>query len=158
MYFACALLESGFKLKKPPSNGPDLLLAVDAAKLWIEAVAPGPGNGPDAVPGRDKRGYSIDGIWCGHPPPEESLILRCVGALCTKLDKCQSYIAKGVVAPSDRLAIALSLGGVDEAFITSPDIPIVLKALFPIGPHYCRFQSVAPEQSPPGATRTAIWW
>ncbi len=36
-----------------------------------------------------------------------------------------------------RLAIAISLAGVDEAFMSSPDAPVVLKALFPIVPTYC---------------------
>lgn len=150
MYLACALLDVGFCLEKPPPKGPDILTTVDGARLWIEAVAPTPGDGPDAVPGREKRGHMVGRIWSGSPPSDESLILRCASALTYKLTKWQEYVSGGVVAPTDRLAIAICLGDIDEAFLSETGVPVILKALFPIGPYYMSFAVGRPDVEPRG--------
>ncbi len=81
MYLACALMDVGFELSRPPPKGPDILTTLDGSRLWIEAVAPTAGDGPDAVPGREKRGRMVGRVWSGSPPSDESLILRCASAL-----------------------------------------------------------------------------
>src|SRR5687767_8366967 len=52
MYLGCALLGIGKTLAPRSSrtkNGPDLLIVDGGGKLWIEAIAPSGGAGPDAV-------------------------------------------------------------------------------------------------------------
>ncbi len=139
MYLACALLDAGFALERPPPKGPDILTTVDGTKLWIEAVAPTAGEGPDAVPAPEKRGRMVGRVWSGSPLSDESLILRCASALTYKLAKWQEYVSEGTVAPTDRLAIAVGLGDIDEVFLSDTGIPMILKALFPIGPYYKTF-------------------
>ena len=56
MYLATALLKGGVRLRKPPRKGPDILIDVAPRRIWIEAIAMEPGDGDDAVPGRDRRG------------------------------------------------------------------------------------------------------
>jgi hypothetical protein len=150
MYFACALLDAGFELERPPPKGPDILTTVDGSKLWIEAVAPTVGEGPDAVPGREKRGRMVGRVWSGSPPSDESLILRCASALTYKLTKWQEYVSQGAVAHTDRFAIAISLGDIDEAFLSDTGAPVIMKALFPIGPYYMAFPVGRPDVEPQG--------
>lgn len=136
MYIACTLLDAGFKLDRAPASGPDIATWVNGRRLWIEAVAPDSGAGADAVPGRDRRGSKQGDIWMGHAPREENLILRCTTGLVTKRAKLAEYAAAGIVAPDDPLVIAVTLGGVEDSDITSPDLPIIVKALFGIGEFY----------------------
>lgn len=133
LYIGCTLLEAGFKLERPPAKGPDIATWVNGTRLWIEAVAPDSGSGADAVPGRDRRGRQQGSIWHGHPPREESLILRCTSALSTKRSKLAEYTSAGIVAPGDALVIALTLGGIPDSDVSSPDLPLIIKALFGIG-------------------------
>jgi hypothetical protein len=73
-----------------------------------------------------------------------------VGALTYKLKKWQQYVLEGVVTSTDRLAIAVSLGDIDEAFLSDTGVPLILKALFPIGPYYMSFPVGRPDIEPRG--------
>lgn len=130
MYVACTLLDAGFKLERPPPKGPDILTRVNGTRLWIEAVAPGAGKGADAVPDRDRRGSRRASGWIGHAPSQESLILRCASVLVTKRAKLAEYVAERIVAPEDAVVIAVTLGGVRDAIVSSPELPIMVKAVF----------------------------
>ena len=109
------------------------------------------GPGPDAVPGRGKRGRMVGRVWSGSPPSDESLILRCASTLTYKLTKRQEYVSQGAVAPTDRFAIAISLGDIDEAFLSDTGVPVIMKALFPIGPYCLAFPVGRPDVEPQGA-------
>src|SRR3990170_4283435 len=70
MYLAVRLLEKGLKLiPKSASRGPDIHAIFSGNDLWIEAVAPEEGEGPDAVP-------SLEEHESYEPYPEDKIILR----------------------------------------------------------------------------------
>lgn len=136
MYVACTLLNAGFSLDRPPAKGPDIKTSANGTRLWIEAVAPDSGSGADAVLDRDRRGRRKGNQWFGHGPSEESLILRCTSALDAKRTKLAEYTDAQIVAPSDACVIALTLGGVPDSDMASPDLPIIVKSVFGVGPAY----------------------
>jgi hypothetical protein len=127
MYLAIALLRNGFGLQKPPPTGPDLLTTIEHTRMWVEAVAGLEGEGPDRVPNRDARGDRKGSMWQGHPPSDEVLILRCAAALSAKLAKLQAYQAAGVVDRTDACIVAVTLGGILDADVASPELPIGVK-------------------------------
>jgi hypothetical protein len=133
LYLAASLMRRGFKLSRPPAKGPDLLTTIGDRRVWIEAVAPTSGDGSDRVPTRDERGFKRGNIWQGHPPAEEALILRCATAISGKLQKLNEYTEAGIVRSDDACVVALTLGGILDADVSSPDLPIGVKAVFGIG-------------------------
>ena len=50
MYLACTLIVRGFELHRLGSEGPEFYFIFGGRRVWVEAVAPGPGTGPDRVP------------------------------------------------------------------------------------------------------------
>lgn len=136
LYIASVFLRRRFRLTKPPSKGPDLLATVGDQRLWIEAVAPSSGEGPDKVPDREERGSQDGNLWEGHPPSEDSLILRCTTSLEAKLKRIADYKRDGIIGNEDVVLVALTLGGIEDADVASPDFPIAVKAVFGIGEAY----------------------
>ena len=70
MYLGCALLDLGFELVphgRRPAAGPDLCICSEDRRIWIEAIAPQPGTGPDAVPASGEAGGWV---------PEARIVLR----------------------------------------------------------------------------------
>jgi hypothetical protein len=139
MHLACILLDHGAALQKPPPAGPDICIG-SAPSIWVEAVAVGPGEGVDRVLSREERRYE-DGpddpnAWACDSPSEESLILRCTSALETKRSAFRRYREAGVVAERDICIVAISFAAIDDAFyfFDYAQVPIVIKALFAIGP------------------------
>ena len=49
MYLACTLLDAGFSLHSRDA-GPDIRVNTKGAPIWVEAIAPTAGSGPDAIP------------------------------------------------------------------------------------------------------------
>lgn len=129
MYLTCALLEHSSRLgytvacMKP---GPDVLLELKGRRIWIEAITATDGDPakPDSVidPDPAKPGQI----------PDEKLVLRYTNAIDAKYRKYLEYVEKGIVAEKDSYVIAvngfpLSYGWAD------PEIPRILKAVFPLG-------------------------
>src|SRR5437879_13909766 len=50
LYVGCTLIQHGFVPKKVSDEGPEFYVEIGGKKIWIEAIAPEPGQGPDAVP------------------------------------------------------------------------------------------------------------
>lgn len=144
MHLACILMDHGAVLQKPPPAGPDICIGSDPL-IWVEAVAVGPGEGVDRVLSQEERQYE-DGpddpnAWAGDLPSEESLILRCTNALETKRAAFRRYRDTGVVAERDICIVAISFAAIDDAFYSFnyAEVPIVIKALFAIGPDMLSF-------------------
>ncbi len=104
-------------------KGPDFLIETPGGKIWIEAVACGPGEGPDRVPAMVYGGVSN--------VPQEEMIIRIVSSLDSKYKKFKKYLADGIVSPEDKLIIAVNAGGFSH--IVDGDMPLILKAIFAIG-------------------------
>jgi hypothetical protein len=145
MYLACLMLDKGFPLIRPPSDGPDICIDLKP-RIWIEAIAVGAGNGPDYVRGPRERivvapdpacaADEFSSTWARDVPSEESVILRCTSAMAAKNESRAADIAKGVVKEEDAYIVAVSLAEIDDAFFHFSydfDWPVLLQALFGIG-------------------------
>src|SRR5262245_28428217 len=49
MYLGVTLLDRGFDLQRHGDEGPEFYAVVAGRRMWFEAMAPGPGEGPDRV-------------------------------------------------------------------------------------------------------------
>jgi len=49
MYLAVALKDAGFTPVKLTDKGPEFFIEIDGRRVWVEAIAPGGGQGPDKV-------------------------------------------------------------------------------------------------------------
>ena len=108
IYLACHLLDHKRKLMpraKQSSKGPDILIEEGMRRIWIEAVAPTPGNfkNPDKV--TDIR---FDGTV--NSVPNKELLLRVTGQLFEKAKKYRQYLEDGAVKQGDLCLIAISGG------------------------------------------------
>ncbi|MFA5111444.1 MAG: hypothetical protein WC443_08575, partial [Desulfobaccales bacterium] len=79
MYLAVTLHDHGFKLERYGNKGPEFYFWHNNRKVWVEAVAPGPGINENRVPG------------CSNSilkdVPEEKILLRFTNALDEKRKK-----------------------------------------------------------------------
>lgn len=124
MYLAITLRRKGFSLTKVNDEGPEFYFLLGEKKVWVEAVAPGPGNGPDAVL---------------QPPlgqvfsvPQEQILLRFTNALAGKLEKYKEALKKGIVDVSDHYVVAVNCRGIPHAPYGSV-LPYGVMAYLPFG-------------------------
>jgi hypothetical protein len=162
MHLACVLMDHGATLRRHPPTGPDICIGSDPP-TWVEAVAVGGGEGIDRVQNAEERRYkdepSDPEVWAGDLPSEESLVLRCTHALEVKRSAFDRYRKAGIVAARDICIVAISFAGIDDAFylFNYDEIPIVVKALFGIGPDmlsYPRESDAPPKWFHPHRPRT----
>lgn len=139
MYLANVLMRQ-FDLQKPLAEGPDILFEHEGVRCWVEAIAPGPGTEPNAVPQRDPQAR-----WIPHIP-EEMLILRLTSALNEKLSKIEKYRSKGIVGDGDACIIAINVSQILDADLEDHDVPMIIKALFPIGEAVIRFMTYSDKE------------
>ena len=88
MYLTCSLLEFQYEIKaQKTEKGPDICIHQNGCRIWIEAIAPGSGNGDNAVPPIALNART----WTFYREPENQIILRYRSALQEKLCKYISY-------------------------------------------------------------------
>ena len=101
MYLTLGCVRLGFTVKTFRNDrGPDILIELEGQKVWVEAVAPRPGEATDAVPEPVLNG-------CQELPIRES-ILRLTNAIGEKRRKFESYIQQGIVSEDDPCIVAVS--------------------------------------------------
>jgi hypothetical protein len=127
LYLAHTLNSSGISLQpqlrtRQNQKGPDLFAA--NPDVWIEAIMPEGGTGPDAME---------------HPPvgeaydtPVGSFILRLRGAFGEKARKMKDYIKAGPVQPGQATVIAISSALLPTAVGEGP-VPRILRAILGVG-------------------------
>ena len=126
MYLGCAMIDLGFSLiPRPTLAGPDLGVQLSGSRLWIEAAAPGHGQGPDAVPDLVEHDMF-------EPLPEAQVILRFTAAVLEKARKFEQYLAAGLVARDDVCVAAISGGAIWNGLYDDP-MPLIVRSLFPVG-------------------------
>jgi hypothetical protein len=125
MYLTIALLRAGYSIECP-KPGPDVLVKLDGRRIWIEATCANPGQEglPDTVPERPAAGAA----W---RVPHDLLALRVCNALSAKVAKFQEYVASGLVADGDAMAVAINVHAVPYAFENME--AIMLRALYGVG-------------------------
>lgn len=129
----------GFSPQNPSDDGPEFFIEISGKKFWVEAIAPGPGNGADAVPppptpvvpgelNEDDQTYH---------PPYEKIKLRLTSALATKVEKYEKDKLKGRISDSDGFILAINGYKAVNGWQAAADIlPSIIKAVLPIGSQY----------------------
>jgi len=141
MDLSCALLDLGHSLCERSGTGPDVCIEEGASRIWLEAVAPragsGPNGAPDLVADLIAREFTDDAY--GGVPGFGSQILRYRGAIKEKLAKYEQYLRSELIQPSEPYVIALNGFQVPGSIIDDDDVPTILKAVYPLGPPKWRF-------------------
>lgn len=139
MYLSVCLLASRNKLRPraelPAADrdeGPDICISKGRRKIWIEAMAPSPGDDTnlDKVP--DLFLNAGDGL---QDMPERHIELRIMGALWTKLQAFQRYRQKGIIADNDSCIVAVSAAqfALEAA---GEGLSHAVKAVYPFGEEF----------------------
>jgi hypothetical protein len=124
MYVACAFLKRGVQIHKAGDAGPEFYFKVDRRRVWVEAVAPGAGEGPDKVPA----------IVFGdaYTVPDDKVVLRFTSVVQAKLQKLKSDVSKGLLGEDESVILAINSRGVPHAPYPAR-IPYFVKAVLPFG-------------------------
>ena len=104
MYLAVTFMERGLKPSRKGCVGPEFWCSYGEHKIWVEAVAPGPGDGADRVE-EPERGILTD-------VPEEKILLRFTHALREKRERYLAAQAKGIVSDQDCYVLAVNSRGI----------------------------------------------
>jgi hypothetical protein len=151
MYLWYVLNSHGFSPIKPRSKGPDYCLSYGKEAAWMEAVAPGRGEGQDAVP---RLRFLNDMLETGEEPiaqdvPEEAILLRFTQALDQKLKQYEEFRSENIAKSTDPFIIAIN-GCVATDYRDDPPIPYVIKATIGLGHLMVSFDPTGKE--PPGSS------
>ena len=133
MYLGVTLLEKGYGLNADLFKDPEFYFSLNDKKVWVEAVAPGLGEGVDAVPEL----VPDTGV---HKFPEEKIILRIRNAIEGKHKKLLKYKEDKIVGSDDSFVLAINGARMGVQAAPAPVgkgiTPLILKAVFPIGSPY----------------------
>lgn len=124
MYVCVVFLRKGFIVKKVSDEGPEFLVIIDGQRVWIEAVAPNPGDGADYVP-EMKTGEA-------YKVPSDKIILRYTSVLLDKLLKYKQDCEKGIILETDLYVIALNSRNIPHAPYGGV-LPYHVQAFLPFG-------------------------
>lgn len=126
MYLGVTLPGRGLSLVRPAgSAGPEFHIVSHAARTWIEAVAPGPGDGPDRVP--EPEPNVVNAV------PVEKILLRFTNALDVKRKKYAEDRRKGIVSATDAYVLAINSRRIPHAPFGNT-LPYFVQAFLPFGP------------------------
>jgi hypothetical protein len=127
MYLAVALLERDFDLKRHGDEGPEFYAIVRNRRVWFEAIAPEPGNGPDQVPP-----LRCDDSFPAFPT--EQVLLRFTHALDEKRRRYSEAVRKGIIGTKDQYVLAINSRGIRHDAPYEKRMPLFIQAFLPIGP------------------------
>jgi len=134
MYLAVTFMERGLKpSRKGRGGGPEFSCSYKERKIWVEAVAPGPG---DSAADRVEEA-STEGV---TDLPEEKILLRLTQALAQKRERYLAALAKGIVSDQDCYVLGVNSKGITQAYGA---LPFFFKALLPIGDPLLRIRATA---------------
>lgn len=119
----------GFELHKIGDEGPEFYVEIGGMKVWLEAIAPGPGelDKADSVPPLQF------GRLIAQDVPEEKIILRFTQALKEKLTKYETARRKGIISAKDGYIVAIN-GWAATNFRGEEFLPHIIKAVLAVGP------------------------
>lgn len=126
MYLGCALLDHGHCLvprQKRRAAGPDLCINDGGRQIWVEAVAPQRGDGPDSVPEEGEAGWV----------PESQIVLRYRAAVEEKCHQRRRHVRAGLIGAEDPFVIAVNGSRVPHGNNRWADeIPYAIRAVLPL--------------------------
>ena len=136
MYLGVRLLDGRKALRRKDKlpkvvrdEGPDLCIQKGRRRIWVEVIAPSPGDDTnlDKVPDLFASGAERDN--------RRKIELRIAGALKTKADKFASYREKGIVGPKDSciVAIAASQFALEAEAESGAGLPLPVTTVYPFG-------------------------
>ncbi|MGH2500849.1 MAG: hypothetical protein ACRDF0_12290, partial [Candidatus Limnocylindria bacterium] len=123
MYVGCVLIRHGLVPKKVSDKGPEFYAEIGGKKVWIEAVAAEPGQGPDAVPSISFHSEAL------QPVPEQEILLRLTNALDVKWRKYMEDVGKGIIHADDCYVIVLNGWRASNGRPEPSGIPYLFKAV-----------------------------
>ena len=137
MILGYSLLDAGKTLapvaEREHDNGcPDICVIEGERRIWIEAIAPSPGDpGPDQVVGPVPIN---EGGGLAQAPVRQAQ-LRMTSALLTKSEAFSRYLDGDVVGPEDIRLVAISAGRFG-AYVSEHPMPLILSSVFPFGDEF----------------------
>ncbi len=130
MYLTVTLKKRGFKLKRIGNEGPEFYIEQGNKRLWVEAIAPGPGDGLDRVPEVEYDSANL--------VPTEKILLRFTHALKEKGKKYRGAIEKGIISPNDGYLLAINSRAIPHAPYGNT-LPFFVQAYLPFGDYSVTF-------------------
>jgi hypothetical protein len=124
MYLTVSLIGSNLTPVKAADEGPEFFIEIDGRRVWVEAIAPTGGQGPDKV--------SEFPLGEAFNVPTEQVILRYTNALAEKYAKYRRDVEKGIVGPGDGYVLAINCREIPHARFGGV-IPYVVQAFLPFG-------------------------
>lgn len=137
MYLACTLMVQGHKLvDRSWRQGPDICIDAGGPYIWVEAVAPGKGQGPDAVPSPPEIGeFRETGqvhVFAMSEKLETEIILRYCSAIGDKNKKYSQYRDQRIIDETQPFVVAVNGAQVPYSY-DKGDVPFIVKAVLPFG-------------------------
>jgi hypothetical protein len=127
MYLAVTFLERGCELHRHKDGGPEFGIDICDRRYWFDAIAPNPGEGPDAVPQFEFNRPIASKV------PEEQIVLRLTSALAAKRAKWKKDLDGGLVSERDGFIVAMNDRAIRCPWLWG-GMPYIVKALYGFGP------------------------
>lgn len=124
MHLVVTLLECDHRISSFKS-GPDILVTTKPPNVWVEAVMPGSGAGPDSPTDVADRG---EGGWVN----DDRIILRFRSAIEEKYGKYLRYLDTGIIEEKDPYVIAINGSDVPLS-IFEGSLPRILSCVLALG-------------------------
>lgn len=124
MYVAVAFMDRGLNLVSLGGEGPEFYFEASRQRIFVEAIAPGPGDGADKV--LEPR--------CGiaYEVPTEKILLRFTNALEEKRKKYHIALEKGIITSEDGYLLAINSRGIPYG-PGGNTLPYFVQAYLPFG-------------------------
>ena len=136
MYLAVTFMERDLHPSPQSGGGPEFSCRHNGQKIWLEAVAPGPGVGEDMV---DEPELGVV-----NDVPTENILLRFTNALAEKRKRYLAAHEKGVIGAQDCYVLAVNSRNIPHAPYGNT-LPYFIQAVLPIGDPTIVFNRVTAE-------------
>jgi hypothetical protein len=120
MYLGASLLSAGIEVRAP-KPGPDLEVSAGGRRIYIEAVAPTPGNPEHADAVSEPVYTDAEGQAIAAEVPHDRITLRIASAVRAKLDVFDRYRSRGIVSADDACVVAVNLRDIPQAWADSKE-------------------------------------
>ena len=124
MYLAVTFMERDLQPSPLCGDGPEFSCQHNGQKIWLEAVAPGPGDGEDMV---DEPELGVV-----NDVPTEKILLRFTNALAEKRKRYLEAREKGIIGAQDCYVLAVNSRGIPHAPYGNT-LPFFIQAYLSIG-------------------------
>ena len=126
MYLTVTFLERGYELHRHKGGGPEFGIDIGDRRYWLDAIAPNPGEGHDAVPQLEYNRPVASNV------PQEQIILRLMSALAAKRVKWKKDLDGGLVLERDGFIVAINDRAIRWAWLGA-EMPYIVKGMYGFG-------------------------